>query len=204
MFFSIILLIILVFFRYGGEFLVAEDNLGDIDNAAIVLLMGSIPDRVLGAFDLYDEGKGNKILMVRSKLIGYEELQDRGVSIPGGVDISKIVLLELGVADDDITILAGEAQSTKDEALVIRDYLVDRSEIDKLLLVTSKFHSQRSKFIFKKALGNLDIEILSAPTPYDPFKARGWYMDREDLQSVVTEYLKMIHFFLLEQFQVKP
>jgi len=158
---------------------------------------------VPGAFDLYDEGKGNKILMVRSKLTGYEDLQERGVSIPGGVDISKMVLVELGAAEYDITILAGDAQSTKDEALVIRDYLADRSEMDKLLVVTSKFHSQRSKFIFQKALGNLNIEILSAPTPYDPFNARVWYKDREDLQHVVTEYLKLMHFFMLEQFQIK-
>ncbi len=193
----------IVFFRFGGELLVAEDNIEDVDHAVIVLLMGSVADRALGAADLYGQGKADSILMVRSHITGGEELQRRGITIIGDTENSKNVLVESGVVEDDIRILPGDAQSTKDEALAIADYLEDRLDMDTIILVTSKFHSQRAKVIFNKALEDLDVEIYSAPTPYDPFQASGWYNNREDIQRVATEYLKFMHYLFLEQFQME-
>ena len=62
-----------------------EDDIEEIDEAVIVLLMGSVGDRALGAVDLYEQGKAESILMVRSYLPGYEELQARGITITGDV-----------------------------------------------------------------------------------------------------------------------
>ena len=106
------------------------------------------------------------------------------------------------VAKEDIIILPGNAQSTQDEAVAIEQFLKNRPDVDTILLVTSKFHSHRSELIFNKALADLDVEIYSAPTPYDPFQARGWYKDREDIQSVVTEYIKLANYFVLEQWSL--
>ncbi|WP_087972191.1 YdcF family protein [Oceanobacillus rekensis] len=195
--------LILGFFRYGGELLVVEDDIEDVDHAVIVLLMGSVADRSLGAAELYEEGKGDSILIVRSHITGNEVLQERGISIPGDAERSKIVLSELGVAEEDLTILPGSAESTKDEALVIAEYLEGGADIDSILLVTSKYHSYRSKIIFNKALEELDVAIYSAPTPYDPYESKGWYRDREDIQRVATEYMKLAHYFLLERFQMR-
>ncbi|WP_249870523.1 YdcF family protein [Oceanobacillus saliphilus] len=200
---TLFIALILLFLRYGGEWLVAEDNLEEMDHAVIVLLMGSVADRGLGAAELYEQGKGDSILMVRSHMPGAEALEERGISISGDADNSQRILSELGVPEADITILPGDAQSTKDEALAVAEYLEGRPNIDRIVLVTSKYHSQRSKLIFNKALKQLDIEIYSAPTPYDTFHAREWYWDREDIQRVATEYLKLAHFLLLEQFQMR-
>jgi uncharacterized SAM-binding protein YcdF (DUF218 family) len=193
---------VFMFLRFGGVWLVEEDEVGDLDDAVIVLLMGSVGDRALQAVDLYQQGKSDHILMVRSHLSGYEELQDRGITIAGDVDNSYKVLTESGIAEDDIMILPGNAQSTQDEAVVIAQYLKNRHDIDKILLVTSKFHSHRSELIFQKALADLEVEIYSAPTPYDPYQARGWYKDREDIQSVVTEYIKLANYFVFEQWSL--
>jgi len=199
----IVFIAIVVFLRFGGELLVVEDDLEEVDQAVTVLLMGSIGDRALGAADLYEEGKADSLLLVRSHLAGNEILQERGISLRENAERSKHVLSQLGVAEEDITILPGDAESTKDEALVIAAYLEERPEIDSILLVTSKFHSYRAKLIFSKALKELDVTIYSAPTPYDTYEARGWYKDREDIQRVATEYMKLAHYLLLEQFQMK-
>lgn len=197
------MVLILIFFRYGGELLVVNDDLEDVDGDVIVLLMGSVADRSLGAFELYEAGKADHILMVRSHIMGEEALQQRGVSIPGDAERSKMALTELGVAEEDVTITPGDAESTKDEALVIAEYLEERPDIDNILLVTSKYHSYRAKHIFNKALEGMDVAVYSAPTPYDRYEAKGWYQDREDIQRVATEYMKLAHFFLLEQFQMR-
>ena len=199
---TLVLVALFLFLRFGGVWLVEEDDIEEIDEAVIVLLMGSVGDRALGAVDLYEQGKAKSILMVRSHLPGYEELQERGITITGDVDNSNIVLTESGVAKEDIIIVPGNAQSTQDEAVAIAQYLKNRPDVDTILLVTSKFHSHRSELIFNKALADLDVEIYSAPTPYDPFQARGWYKDREDIQSVVTEYIKLTNYFVLEQWSL--
>jgi uncharacterized SAM-binding protein YcdF (DUF218 family) len=199
---TLVLVALFLFLRLGGVWLVEEDDIEEIDEAVIVLLMGSVGDRALGAVDLYEQGKAESILMVRSHLPGYEELQERGITITGDVDNSNIVLTESGVAKEDIIIVPGNAQSTQDEAVAIAKYLKNRPDVDRILLVTSKFHSHRSELIFNKALADLDVEIYSAPTPYDPFQARGWYKDREDIQSVVTEYIKLTNYFVLEQWSL--
>ena len=199
---TLVLAALFLFLRFGGVWLVEEDDIGEIDEAVIVLLMGSVGDRALGAVDLYEQGKVESILMVRSHLPGYEELQERGITITGDVDNSNIVLTESGVAKEDIIIVPGNAQSTQDEAVAIAQYLKNRPDVDTILLVTSKFHSHRSELIFNKALADLDVEIYSAPTPYDPFQARGWYKDREDIQSVITEYIKLSNYFVLEQWSL--
>lgn len=198
----LVIAVVFIFLRFGGVWLVEEDDIEEIDGAVMVLLMGSVGDRALGAVDLYEQGKAESILMVRSHLPGYEELKERGIKITGDVDNSNTVLTESGVAKEDITIIPGDAQSTQDEAIAIAQYLKNRPDVDTIFLVTSRFHSYRSELIFHKALADLDVDIYSAPTPHDPFHARGWYKDREDIQSVVTEYIKLAHYFVLEQWSL--
>lgn len=202
MVFLLIILFLFLFFRYGGKILVAKDESEHVEDAVIVLLMGSTGDRALGAAELYKEGKAEQIMLVHSYITGAEALEERGITIPGDADISQDVLIELGVPEEDIILLPGDAESTKDEALVIRKYAQEHPELENILLVTSEFHSYRAELIFNKALDDTDVTVYSAPTPYDPYEAEGWYRNREDIQRVITEYLKLAHYFFLEQFQM--
>ena len=77
----------------------------------------------------------------------------------------------------------------------ISRYLQDNPEIDKILLVSSKYHSRRSAIIFRWVIG--DTEILSCPTPYDNYNADSWWRTRQDAKSVVIEYAKLANFYLL-------
>ncbi len=110
--------------------------------------------------------------------------------------------VELGVPENHIIILEYGAFSTQDEAICVRDYLKDREEINSLILVTSKSHSVRSKKIFEKALGALDrdITVISSPSEYDTFNPEQWWRNREDAKAVILEYLKLLNFYLREQF----
>jgi uncharacterized SAM-binding protein YcdF (DUF218 family) len=62
-----------------GDYLVAEDEPQPSD--IIVLLMGSGPDRMLGAVDLYTQGYADEILMVRNMVRGYDLVVSQGVKI---------------------------------------------------------------------------------------------------------------------------
>ena len=204
-FLVVILLMILsiaLWIPYAGQILVKSDQQQQAD--IIVVLMGSIPDRMLGAVDLYTEGYANTILMVQSHMSGYEVLTARGVTIPTTVDLNKEVAVSLGVPEEHVHILPGSAYSTNDEAIIFREYLSHNTDINSIALVTSKYHSCRAKLIFERALRHLDrdITIHSTPTNYDSFNERYWWRNREDMKRVVTEYLKLVNFFVRERYRL--
>lgn len=207
--FFITLAIILAIFLLGrlslpslGNFLVAQDEPQPSD--IIVLLMGSGPDRMLGAVDLYKQGYADYIVMVRNMVRGYDLVVSQGVKIPHDTDIAREVAMQLGVPEEKITVLPGDALSTQDEAIAVREYLKNEPDIDSLIIVTSKSHSGRAKKIFVKAMSSIDreIKVLSCPTEYDDFNVDRWWKDREDLKRGALEYLKLIHFYVKEQFEL--
>ena len=73
-------------------------------------------------------------------------------------------------------ILLRDALSTKDEAVIVREYLKGEAEIDSLIMVASKYHSGWVKKVFVKAMKTLDreVEIISCPTKYDNFNVAEW------------------------------
>jgi uncharacterized SAM-binding protein YcdF (DUF218 family) len=128
----------------------------------------------------------------------------QGVSIPHDTDIAKEVAAQLGVPEEKITVLPGDALSTQDEAVQVRKYLKSEPDIDSLIIVTSKSHSGRAKKIFVKAMNSIDreIRVISCPTQYDDFNTESWWQNREDLKRGALEYLKLFHFYLREQFEL--
>jgi uncharacterized SAM-binding protein YcdF (DUF218 family) len=140
------------------------------------------------------------VLLVR----GYNLVVSQGVKIPHDSDIAREVAVQLGVPAEKITVLPGDALSTQDEVIQVREYLKSEPDIDSLIIVTSKSHSERAKKIFVKAMSSLDreINVLSCPTEYDDFNAEKWWQNREDLKHGALEYLKLFHFYLREQFEL--
>jgi uncharacterized SAM-binding protein YcdF (DUF218 family) len=184
-----------------GQWLVAEDELQASD--MIVVLTGSLTDRILQAVDIYNARYSDKIVFANSYRVDYDIFVERGVEMPPGkAQLYKMAAIDLGVPEENILILEGNAKSTQDEALIIREYIRNNRAIESFILVTSKYHSGRAKKIFRKALSGLDreINIYSSPSKYDPFNASQWWKDREDIKWVVLEYLKLANFYFREQF----
>lgn len=202
----VIILVVLFLGRLSlpslGNFLAAQDEPQPSD--IIVVLMGSGPDRMLGAVDLYQTGYADEIVMVRNMVRGYDLAASHGVKIPHDTDIARDVAVQLGVSAEKVTILPGDALSTQDEAIQVRAYLQGQKEIDSLIIVTSKSHSGRAKKIFVKAMAAMEreVRVISCPTRYDDFKAESWWQNREDLKRGVLEYLKLGNFYLRDQFEL--
>ena len=205
-----ILIILFVFFIFVsvflmpnlGQWLVDEDDL-QASNIIVVLMGGRFPDRILQAVDIYNERYSGKIVFANSYRVDYDIFVERGAKIPpGNAQLSKMAAIDLGVPEENILILEGGAKSTQDEALIIREYIRNNRAIESIILVTSKYHSGRSKKIFRKALSGLDreISIYSSPSKYDTFNASQWWKDKEDIKCVVLEYLKLANFYFREQF----
>jgi len=185
--------------RRAGKWLVKEDVPPHAD--AIVLLMGNFPERVLEAADLYNEGKAGRLLIVYESMGPYKLLESRGAEVICTTQQAHDAAVALGVPADSITMLHGDASSTIDEAIAVRDYLKDKPATDTLILVSSPAHMRRSFMIFNSALRNLPAPVFvgCCPSSYSGFKPDKWWKRREDIQSVLSELVKICSFQMLEK-----
>lgn len=185
--------------RRAGTWLVREEVPDHAD--CLVILMGSFPERVLQGYDLYRQGRADRILIVEESMGPFRQLEERGVSIETNSEQAVKSLITLGVPPDSITLLPGDARSTLDEAKAVRKFISANPSTDTLVLVSSPAHMRRASIIFKTVLGdkNESIFIGSSPSTYSGFNPDKWWRRKEDIQSFVTEYLKICSFILFEK-----
>ncbi len=185
--------------RRVGKWLVKSDAPHHSD--VIVLLMGSFPERVLQAADLYHEGKAYRLLIVYESMGPYQVLESRGADIIRTTEQARDAAIDLEVPADSITMLPGEARSTLDEAVAVREFIKRNSDIDTLLLVSSPAHMRRAYMIFSRILRNTErpVYIGTSPSSYSSFNPDKWWRRKEDVQSVVSEMVKILSFLTIER-----
>ena len=190
---------ILLLIRNAGTYLVKSDTLHPAD--AMVMLMGSIPDRVLQTADLYQQHQATKLIIVQESMGPYRQLEARGASIISSTQQCRNAAVALGIPADSIIILPGDACSTQQEATIIREYLKTQPGIDTITLVTSSDHTRRASMIFEKAFRKqgMSIVVQSSPSKYSSYTGIGWWRKKEGIQTVLMEYIKMFNFLLFEK-----
>jgi uncharacterized SAM-binding protein YcdF (DUF218 family) len=185
--------------RKAGTWLVKADNPPHAD--VMVMLTGSISDRVLQTTDLYNEGVAARVWIVEAAMGVSKALEERGVKLISNSTQAKNALISLGIPADSILILPGDAASTRMEAEIVRSYLPTQSGINTLLLVSSSDHTRRAYKIFNAAFKNLEEApvVYCSPSKYTKLDAEKWWRSKEDIQEVVEEYLKLTKFVLFER-----
>ncbi|NTW24665.1 MAG: YdcF family protein [Lentimicrobium sp.] len=188
--------------RNMGKYLVFSQKPEKSD--LIVVLLGPIPDRALQAFDLYNAGYAGKILFANEFQYGADKLKPFGIELENTSSILKRTLIKLGTAEEDVIILKKITASTQEEAQAVAEYVQLHEEIRSILLVTSSYHSRRTFKIFSKALKGADREItvISSPSIYTDFNQYRWWNDRDSAKMVFLEYLKLMNYYLIEQFKL--
>jgi uncharacterized SAM-binding protein YcdF (DUF218 family) len=110
--------------------------------------------------------------------------------LPPSHQIIREVLLSRGVAAGDITILPAAATSTHDEAVALADFLRDRPK-SRVLVVTSDFHTRRSRWVFSRVLSERAERVAFVSAPTDEFRLDCWWQNEEGFVAVASEYLKL-------------
>lgn len=185
------------FFLNAGNWLIVKDPLKKAD--AIVVLMGGPGDRVLETNDIYSASFSDLIIFVETDEPSRMDLESRGVILHGDADKSKNIAVQLGIPDSVIVILPGAANSTFDEAKIVREY-IDNNNMKSIILVTSSYHIRRASMIFNYELSKSEnqIEVIRHPSKYSHFDGEHWWRERESRKKVVLEYLKLIQFLLFD------
>ena len=200
--FLILSLLILWLSPKAGLWLVKKDDPVHAD--AIVMLMGSMSDRIREVVDLYNNNYSNKIIIVEPELSKEDKFKSTG---PGEINYAKTAkykIMSKGVPGDSIIILPGHARSTWMESLIVRSYLTEKSYIDTILLVSSSPHMRRASLIFDNAItkANQNVFVISIPSTYTHFNAKKWWKNKTDFFIVFSEYLKMLDFYVFDQWKL--
>jgi len=189
--------------RKAGSRLVRADHPSSAD--VMVILMGSFSDRVLQVADSYDEGVSGKVWIVEEAMGANRALEERGVKLISNSTQAKNALVTLGIPADSIEILPGDATSTRMEAEIVRDYLQTQTGIDTMLLVTSSSHTRRAYQLFKAAFHPMEQPpvLYCSSNSYTNFNPEKWWRNKNHIQEVIDEYMKLTNFVLFERRELR-
>ncbi len=181
-----------------GNYLVLEQFDGRA--AWAVVLAGEFPNRTMEAAQLYREGRIDNILLTRQlESAGLKKLKESGIKAATQQQRSHELLLQLGIPNQQIYRLHDPANSTKAEAILIKQWLQTLQPSTKrpktLLLVTSKTHTKRANKIFAHILGR-QINLAVKPSRYDDFLPSSWWKQRHTITEVILEYEKLLAWLL--------
>jgi uncharacterized SAM-binding protein YcdF (DUF218 family) len=175
-----------------GRFLVIEDPLSPAD--AILSLAGD-QRRPEQAAKLHQQGLA-KWFLITNLPVDTQRAQDHYVR-----QVRDIALAE-GVPEASILVVPGVGRSTYDEALNVRRF-VELQGFDSLIVVTSPWHTRRSRMIFGDVFRGADVEISVQPLRDDGHAHAGytyqpdeWWTDRLGRLPTGREYAKIAAYVL--------
>jgi uncharacterized SAM-binding protein YcdF (DUF218 family) len=173
-----------VVFRQAGAWLTVQDPLTPAN--AIVVLSGSLPSRAREAARIYQQNFSAKV-WISPGLPPTRELEALGIAYVGESFYNQKVLLALGVPSNAIRILETPAANTEEEVKEIaRECRQENAH--KVIIVTSKAHTRRVRFIWRRLVGS-DPELIVRYANDELFDAAHWWRTTSDALVVVREFL---------------
>jgi uncharacterized SAM-binding protein YcdF (DUF218 family) len=184
--------------KMGG--LIVVDEKPPYSDAVVVLNTGiEYYPRLIQAADIYRQGLIQHVVINGNRKTDTQrELEAKGFKqcCPWYAD-SVSILTMLGIPEDKIIwVSAEDVYDSVSEADIVGKELIMRA-FKKIIITTSKYHTRRAKYIWKKMYGKqLTVFMVSAKTdPYDP---NGWWKDGRQIRWVLAEYGAWIYYWWKE------
>ena len=164
---------------------------------AIAVMGGGTLARELSAADLYAEGYAPVVVLTvapERPILG--ELERRGLEATSTADARVQFLLETGVPLESITVLSRTVSSTHDEVALLAEWTASRS-LERLIVVTSSYHSARTRLVFDELFVDHATEVIVHPAPVTDFNPKTWWQERRVLREVIFELEKLAYYRLM-------
>jgi hypothetical protein len=165
---------------------VVSDELTHAD--AIAVLGGDIDVRPFAAADLYKRGFASTILVANVQMSRAEEL-----GIPSHTELTREVLLKLGIPAMAIVGFGDNVSSTRDEAEAIRDWAL-ASKSKRIIVPTEIFASRRVQWIFDRELSPIGVQVIVDVLPPPQYTLADWWRHRSGLIDFNNEVLKYLYY----------
>lgn len=168
-----------------GAWLVTSDPLEPA--GAIVVFGGGVPFRAIEAARIYHQGLASTVWLTQGSPDDDDlELTRLGVNRTPEYVYSEEVLKKLGVPSAAIQILPHPVRNTAEEVRCIAQAAA-AGRIQKLILVTSKYHTRRVKILWHGLTAGKILAIVR----YDsgPFDPKHWWRRTSYAMEVSREFL---------------
>jgi uncharacterized SAM-binding protein YcdF (DUF218 family) len=171
--------------------LIAAAGILTIDDAKVpadylVILGGDAETRPFTAAALYHQGFAPKVLIFEHKT---NRLTDLGL-VPTHDELYRRVLELEGVPATAIQRLSGVVGNSWDEAQTLQRFLASH-HAQRVILVTSAEHTRRARWVFRKVLARIPVEVHMAPAHHVGFDETNWWKSDEGILAYLHEYLKL-------------
>jgi hypothetical protein len=184
---SVGLLTLLVWFALhaGGFLVVDKPQPSDV----ILVLAGETDHRLTRALQLLDQGYGRHVLIdvpVAAKVYGFTEVQLASQYIRSLPEAASVVICPI------------DGLSTRDESHDVARCLANE-EGNRILLVTSEFHTRRALSIFRHEVRGKSFSVAVARDDTQ-FGIR-WWTHRQWAKTCVDEWLRLLWWTAVERWQ---
>ena len=177
-----------------GRFLAREQPLEKAD--AIFVFAGTLAERPLEAADLFREGYAPRIVVTRATIDQATfQLEKRGVRVPTQYDLTREVLLQLGVPAGVLVTPSFVHDNTGEEARTLRELALEH-HWRRVILVSSKYHLRRVRIAARRALRGTDVEVVVRGSRHDDSFPDRWWTRRRDIRWVASEVPKLVAYAL--------
>lgn len=154
----------------------------------IVVLSGDdIAERVVFGVRLYKAGYGKKIIMSGGPYYWNSTC----------ARIMRKHALYLGVSEDEI-LLEERSTTTYENATYILSLIANQG-FGSAIVVTSPYHTRRTRIIFEQLLHDKGIDLRVCAFPLATSKPKSWWKDEVMTRFLVNEYLKLLWHYLFAE-----
>lgn len=176
-------------FFHAGLWLVREDPLEK--SQAIVVLSGGLPNRALGAAQIYRGGFAKEIWLTQPLQPG-AAMEDLHLPYAGEEQYNRMVLIAQGVPPAKMRLLTPRILNTADELRAVAAAL-DQQPGTTAIVVTAKAHTRRVRVLWKKISQGHHGSLLVRASSEDSFDPAHWWRTTNDALDVVREYLGLLN-----------
>jgi uncharacterized SAM-binding protein YcdF (DUF218 family) len=161
--------------RFAAEYWIVDEPAAHADAIVVLSDDNFYADRATHAAQLFRQGVAPVVVASGRRL-----RPDAGIS-----ELMVHDLVERGVPKDKIERLSHNADSTMEEAELIGKLAKERGWKG-LVIVTSNYHTRRTRYIFEKVLPS-GITATVASAPDGDFDPRKWWEKRKSVKLFVHE-----------------
>lgn len=173
----------------AGRFLVSNDHT-TVADAAVVLATGvDYYPRLIEAAALYREQRVARVVIDGNrKTEVLRRLEAQGFVPASSWDENSLRILELlGVPREDVlSVSAEDAYDTVSESRLVVPAL-RTAGIDSVLVTTSKSHTRRAGYIWRRLHGD-SLAVATVAAREDPYQPDGWWRSGRQIRWVLAEY----------------
>ncbi len=158
----------------------------------LMLLMGDDrpPTRASTACKAFKDHLASQILIADEAATGFVLL-----GLQNSAEDATIRYLEqCGVPAAAITLLKGCAtDSTIDEARCLATRFRMHGRVERIVLVTSWYHSSRAGYLFEKVLAPVGVKVDVLPAIGERSTPHRWWRQKRNIVAMMSEYVKWVY-----------